>query len=187
MLGAVVTPAWAALAPTPRQTPGPFYPWDLPLETDNDLVRVQDQAAALGEAMHLVGRVLDTDGAPVADATVEIWQCDANGRYHHVRDGGRKPLDSGFQGYGRTRAAEDGRYRFRTIRPVPYAGRTPHIHLRVRKGQAERLTTQIYIAGHPRNRHDGLYDPRLAVDVLETQQADAIWEARFDVVVPQAS
>ena len=92
-------------------------------------------------------------------------------------------MDPGFQGIGRARTDAEGRYRFRTIKPVPYAGRTPHIHLRVSSGEQERLTTQLYIADHPRNARDGLYDPRLAVPVEPDAEASPLGQARFDVVV----
>lgn len=181
-MGAALTPVWARQT-TPRQTAGPFYPWTAPEEDDADLTAVAGQAPALGEHLILTGQVWKTGGDALAGALVEIWQCDANGRYHHVRDGGRAPMDPGFQGIGRARTDAEGRYRFRTIKPVPYAGRTPHIHLRVSSGEQERLTTQLYIADHPRNARDGLYDPRLAVPVEPDAEASPLWQARFDVVV----
>jgi len=148
--------ALAGLTPTPRQTRGPFYPVNFPLDSDNDLVRVKGRAArAMGDVAHLMGRVLDTQGKPVPGARVEIWQCDAGGVYHHPGDGGRP--DEDFQAYGRTLAGKDGAYRFRTIRPVPYPGRAPHIHIAVRAGGFDALATQLYIAGHPLNERDFIY------------------------------
>jgi len=152
------TPAFAALKPTPRQTRGPFYPETFPLDSDNDLVRVTGRAAqAMGEVTHLSGRVLDTDGKPVANARIEIWQCDANGIYHHPGDRRAARVDGNFQGYGRTRATDKGGYRFRTIKPVPYPGRTPHIHVAVAAPGFAGLSSQIYIEGHPQNARDFLY------------------------------
>ena len=148
--------ALASLKATPPQSRGPFYPVRFPLDSDNDLVRVKGRAArALGEVSHLVGRVLDTAGKPVPGARVEIWQCDAGGVYHHPGDAGRP--DHGFQGYGRTVAGKDGGYRFRTIKPVPYPGRAPHIHIAVRAGGFDELVTQLYIAGHKLNGRDFIY------------------------------
>lgn len=153
--------AWGATSVvTPRQTEGPFYPRNWSGDVDNDLVRVRGAAAqALGRVAHVMGRVLDIQGKPVADALVEIWQCDANGRYRHPGDTSLfgRARDVGFQGYGRTVVTADGGYRFRTIRPVAYAGRAPHIHVRVKHADREVLTTQLYVAGDPLNERDGLY------------------------------
>jgi protocatechuate 3,4-dioxygenase beta subunit len=154
-----IAPAWAALVATPPQTTGPFYPRDLPLDRDNDLARVEGAVAlAQGQLTHVFGRVLDREGRPLAGARVEIWQCNAFGRYHHPRDTRDAPLDPGFQGYGETVSAIDGGYRFRTIRPVPYPGRTPHIHFAVKAPGSGRLVTQMYVADEPGNARDGLYN-----------------------------
>jgi protocatechuate 3,4-dioxygenase beta subunit len=147
----------ASTMPTPRATEGPFYPTTLPLDSDNDLVSVSGhQAQARGTIAHVSGRVLDSAGKPVANARVEIWQCDWQGIYLHPRDGGQNRRDTGFQGFGATTTAADGSYRFRTIRPVAYAGRTPHIHYKVKAGNRE-LTTQMYVAGEAGNERDFLY------------------------------
>jgi protocatechuate 3,4-dioxygenase, beta subunit len=147
----------ARLVVTPGQTEGPFYPVSFPTDMDSDLVRVQGRAAqALGQVAHVGGRVLNRRGEPVRGATVEIWQCDANGVYNHPRQPGLQRRDAAFQGYGRAQAADDGRYSFRTIRPVAYPGRTPHIHFKVHAPGAGRLTTQMYIAGERQNASDGL-------------------------------
>ncbi len=147
----------AALIATPSQTEGPFYPTALPADTDNDLVQVRGQAAqAMGTVLHLQGRVLDLNGRPVEGALVEIWQCDAQGIYDHPRQPGRERRDSAFQGYGRMMAA-DGRYSFRTLRPVAYPGRTPHIHVKVATAGGGLLTSQFYIAGEPGNERDGIF------------------------------
>jgi len=147
------------LSPTPRQTEGPFYPVDWAGDVDNDLVVVRGEAArAQGQIAHVMGRVFGPDGAQVAGATVEIWQCDAGGRYLHPGDMSffAASRDKGFQGRGRTLTSSDGSYRFRTIRPVAYSGRAPHIHFRVKRENREVLTTQLYVAGDPDNARDGL-------------------------------
>jgi protocatechuate 3,4-dioxygenase beta subunit len=142
---------------TPGQTEGPFYPLSFPADMDNDLVRVQGRAAdALGQVTHIGGRVLNKRGEPVRGAMLEIWQCDANGIYNHPRQPGLQRRDAAFQGYGRTETAADGGYSFRTIRPVAYPGRTPHIHFKVHAPGVGRLTTQMYIAGERLNGSDGL-------------------------------
>ena len=146
------------LPPTPAQTAGPFYPVAFPPDSDNDLVHVAGRAAAArGTVAEIGGRVLDRSGRALAGAQVEIWQCDAHGRYHHVGDRrADRPLDDNFQGYGRTVTDEAGRYRFLTIRPVPYPGRTPHIHFAVVGRGFDRLVTQMYVAGEPENDRDGV-------------------------------
>jgi protocatechuate 3,4-dioxygenase beta subunit len=151
------TAARSGLIVTPGQTEGPFYPTYLPADTDADLVRIQGQKAqALGQVAHIAGRVLNRRGEAVRGAHVEIWQCDANSIYNHPSQPGLQRRDSAFQGYGRTEVAADGGYRFRTIRPVPYPGRTPHIHFKVHAPGAGRLTTQMYIAGERQNATDGV-------------------------------
>jgi protocatechuate 3,4-dioxygenase beta subunit len=146
---------------TPPLTEGPFYPDKLPLDTDNDLIVINDRITpAVGEITHLTGRVLGPTGTPVRNATVEIWQCDANAVYIHSGDNGssRSQQDRNFQGFGRFATSASGEYYFRTIKPVPYPGRpAPHIHVKVKRGGRELLTTQIMIAGHPGNRRDGVF------------------------------
>ncbi len=154
----LIVPAWAAVR-TPRSTEGPFYPQarDMPLDTDNDLTRVAGKTGvAGGDLLDFSGRVLDEKDQPLAGAVVEIWQCNHLGRYHDERDGSSAPRDPNFQGFGKTVADAEGRYRFRTIRPVAYPGRTPHIHFKVKmKGYGE-LTSQIFIDGEPGNARDGV-------------------------------
>ena len=148
------------LTKTPAQTEGPFYPNKLPLDTDNDLIIVNDGITpAVGEITHLTGKVVDLKGNPVRNALVEIWQCDAKGVYLHTRDSGPKAdkQDKNFQGFGRFLTGSTGEYYFRTIKPVPYPGRTPHIHVKVKKGGKELLTTQCYVKGEAGNARDGVY------------------------------
>jgi protocatechuate 3,4-dioxygenase beta subunit len=143
---------------TPKQTEGPFYPDKLPLDTDNDLLIVNDSITrAIGKITHLTGRILDAKGNPVNNALVEIWQCDAGGVYIHTKDSSRKKPDKNFQGFGRFLTASSGEYYFRTVKPVAYPGRTPHIHFKIKKGGKELLTTQCYIKGEPRNEKDGIF------------------------------
>ena len=148
------------LAPTPPREEGPFYPDRLPLDTDNDLIIVSDRLTpAVGEITHLTGRILNATGSPIRNVTVEIWQCDAKQVYLHTRDSSRKEdqRDKNFQGFGRFVTGSTGEYYFRTIKPVPYPGRTPHIHFKVKKSRKELLTTQLYIKGHAGNEKDGIW------------------------------
>jgi len=164
------------LAATPEREEGPFYPDKLPLDTDNDLIIVNDNLTpAVGEITHLTGRVLDATGSPIRNATVEIWQCDANQVYYHTgdSDGKKDQQDRNFQGFGRFITGSTGAYYFRTIKPVPYPGRpAPHIHFKVKKGDRELLTTQMNIAGHPGNEVDGVASGGLGVFDRELLRVD---------------
>jgi protocatechuate 3,4-dioxygenase beta subunit len=194
VLGAAREIDAAALATTPPQTAGPFYPLALPPDSDNDLVQIAGRAeTAKGTITYLSGHVLDPTGRPISGARVEIWQCDANGRYHYVRDDrADRPLDENFQGYGQTTTDESGRYHFRTIRPVPYPGRTPHIHFAISARGSPHLVTQMYVAGEPGNDHDGVLmgipDPaaraRLIVPLrpASAAQPDAL-AGNFDIIL----
>lgn len=175
--------------PTPAQMAGPFYPVEPPLDRDNDLTRVEGASGvAQGRVTDLTGRVRDVNGRPLAGARIEIWQCDAYGRYHHPRDPG--PRDPNFQGFGHTVTDAEGRYRFRTIRPVPYPGRTPHIHIAVFRDGEEPFVTQLYVKREPRNDADFLFrriapERRALVlaDFLPATDPDAELRAVFDLVL----
>jgi len=181
------------LARTPRMTEGPFYPDKLPLDTDNDLLIVNNSITpAVGDVTHLTGRVLSSSGEPIRNTVVEIWQVDNRGVYLHSADSSRKQRDTNFQGFGRCATGPNGEYYFRTIKPVPYTGRTPHIHVRVKKGNRELLTTQIFINGHPQNKRDGVladirdpFDRELVLVDFKPIAESKVGElaARFDVVV----
>jgi protocatechuate 3,4-dioxygenase beta subunit len=160
-LGARAQPAPARRA-TPSQSEGPFYPVDFPKDVDYDLLRNGSLTYPVGQAAWLEGSVSDLAGRPVSGALVEIWQCDGAGHYHHAGDGGK--ADNRFQGFGRVTAGADGSYRFRTIRPVAYGGRTPHIHVKVRLGRRDLLTTQLYVANDPGNARDFLWQRMNAGD-----------------------
>jgi protocatechuate 3,4-dioxygenase, beta subunit len=182
-----------ALTRTPKQTQGPFYPDQLPLDTDNDLIILNNGVTpAVGEIAWLSGRILDEHGEPVRNALVEIWQADNNGAYIHTKSGNAAKRDGNFQGFGRFLTGSNGEYVFRTIKPVPYGPRAPHIHLAVRiKGKKE-LITQCYIKGHERNERDGVYkgikdakqreSVSLAFDSLKGSKAGEL-SARWDVVL----
>lgn len=159
ILGATAMTApgvFAELIETPRQTEGPFYPDKMPLDTDNDLLVINDSITpGVGEITHLGGRVLDAKGNPVRNAFVEIWQVDNNAVYINSNDKtNRANQDTNFQGYGRFLTDSKGHYYFRTIKPVPYPGRTPHIHVAISRGGKRVLTTQLYVKDHPNNPKD---------------------------------
>ena len=140
---------------TPRQTEGPFYPDHLPLDTDNDLIIVNDDITpAVGEITHLSGHILDSKGNPIRDALVEIWQVDNNGIYLHTGSNNHAVRDRNFQGFGRFLTGSSGEYYFRTIKPTLYPGRTRHIHFAIKMKGREKWTTQCYVKGEPQNAKD---------------------------------
>lgn len=175
----------AARQPTPSQTEGPFYPVSLPKDSDFDLLRNGTLDYGRGQPAWVEGSVTDLQGKPVAGAQVEIWQCDEAGHYHHPGDGGK--ADPAFQGFGRVTVGADGRYRFRTIRPVAYSSRTPHIHVKVKLASRELLTTQLYVAGDPHNERDFLWrnlrpEARAALTVPFQPGGDGL-RANFPIVL----
>ena len=161
-LGAAFFTAPGAFAAALQQTPnvgfGPFYPDHLPLDTDNDLILINDALTpAVGEISYVSGRVLGPDGKPIRNAMVEIWEADRNGIYIHSGSGGDKAkADKNFQGYGRFLTGESGEYLFRTIKPVAYTGRCPHIHYAVKLPGRDKWTTELHIKDHPLNAKDGV-------------------------------
>ena len=181
----------AALEPTPRDAEGPFYPVRFPADVDSDLAQVQGRAkGARGTLLYLSGRVLAPDGSALSGTKVELWQCDALGRYHHV-DGDPGERDDNFQGYGVATADADGRYAFRTIRPVPYGGRPPHLHFKLTHARARTLTTQLYPRGESAERGFGFgLSDRSARARLELEIGKAAGResgalaARYDFVLP---
>jgi protocatechuate 3,4-dioxygenase beta subunit len=196
--------SWPALASSRRtvagMTDGPFYPpqawreqWS---DWDADLSRVQRDGRTLsarGEHLGLELRLADVNGRAIDGAEVEIWQCDALAVYHHPRV--RRvagQYDEGFQGFGATRSGADGHLRFRSIKPVPYPGRTPHIHIKIRHAAFGDVTSQLFIAGDPGNARDFLWRAVDEADraMLEMQLQPAAadsglrWQVRQALVVP---
>lgn len=182
-------------------TEGPFYPARAWRERqhgdwDADLTRVERSgrvSAARGELLGLEGQVVDGKGRVIDGAEVEIWQCDTLGHYTHPSHSvGADGFDEGFQGFGAARTDADGRVRFRTIRPVPYPGRTPHIHIRVRHASFGERTSQLFVADDPGNARDFLWralsaDDRAAL-AMRLEPAPAAsglrWLVRQPWVVP---
>ena len=180
-----------ALDATPRDAEGPFYPTRIPAEADADLTRVAGRPTpAKGTPLELSGRVLASDGKPLAGAKVELWQCDSLGRYHHV-DGDPGTRDENFQGYGVTMTDAEGRYAFRTIRPVPYGGRPPHLHFKLAHASAQPLTTQLYPRGDSAERGMGFglsgRDTRTRLEFAASAgKAPGALAATYDFVLTKA-
>jgi protocatechuate 3,4-dioxygenase beta subunit len=147
-----------ALTLTPRATEGPYYPDHLPLDQDNNLLQIMgNQAPATGIITEFGGRVLDVDGKALSAASVELWQADTHGCYIHSKGAPKaKERDPQFQGFGKITTNDKGEYRFRTIKPAAYPGRTRHFHIAVLHHGKRLLTTQLYFAGEPQNEKDGI-------------------------------
>jgi protocatechuate 3,4-dioxygenase beta subunit len=185
------------LVRTPTITEGPFYPDKLPLDTDNDLLVINDGITpAVGTITHLSGRVLDARGEPIRGALVKIWQVDNNGCYIHSRSPNQDRRDTHFQGFGKFLTGSTGEYYFRTIKPVPYADRTvrrtPHIHVAIELKGRQRFTTQFFIKGYPQNQEDAIFravtDPKARATVehdFTPMEGSRIGEvaAAFDIVM----
>ena len=162
---------------TSTQTIGPFYPVARPLDQDADLTRIGSSSTpAKGQVIEVMGRVLGPDGRPIPGAKLDIWQANAAGRYAHPGDTNPAPLDPGFQGAALLTADAEGRYRFRTVKPGLYPGRTQHIHFDV-SGRSQRLITQMYFPGEAGN----------ADDVLLSRLQGARREAMIAKLAPEAS
>ena len=182
-----------------RNLAAPVY-GHLPLgEADNDLTR-QHAGEPLGERIVVAGRVLDEDGRPVREALVELWQCNAAGRYRHARDTHPAPIDPNFTGAGRTLTDADGWYRFTTIKPGAYpwmnhpnAWRPAHIHFSLfGRSLATRLVTQMYFPNDPLCAYDPMFqsvrDPRAQqrlVSSFDLALTEPNWALgyRFDIVL----
>lgn len=175
---------------TPAQMLGPFYPLQPDSRAGNDLARVE-RGRAQGVPLRIVGGVRDTAGRALPGVLVEIWQTNAHGRYHHPHDDSPQPLDPNFQGYGRATTDADGTYRFATIEPVAYPGRTPHVHFRLSRGSQELLVTQMYLPeAAATNERDGLYrsvgDAAARRLLLGVAEPGASGTLRFDIVLAAA-
>jgi protocatechuate 3,4-dioxygenase, beta subunit len=181
------------LVRTPAQTEGPFYPDKLPLDTDNDLIVINDQLTpSVGTITWLSGRLLDLAGNPIRNATIEIWQCDNNGAYLHSGTSNADKRDTNFQGFGRFLTGSTGEYLFRTIKPVAYPGRTPHIHFCVKMKGKKEFVTQCYVKGDPGNERDGIWrslrDPKqrdaVTIDFAPIKESKlGELAAKFDIVL----
>ncbi len=182
-----------ALTRTARDAEGPFYPDKMPLDTDNDLLILNDATTpGVGAVTYLSGIVMDLNGQPVRNALVEIWQVDNNGVYIHTQAGNKEKADKNFQGYGRFLTDRKGRYYFRTIKPPRYPARTPHIHYAVSHKNRRVLTTQLYIEGEKLNADDFLYKRIGKPDLQKTvtvpfkpveNSKNGEFTAHFDIVV----
>ena len=187
-----------ALASTPSNPEGPFYPRRVRADKDTDLTFINGhRKRAEGQVIRITGEVLDLEGRPVEGATVDIWQANAHGRYDHPDDPATAPLDPDFQGRGVVKTDAKGRYSFVTIKPGAYAAggggewrRPPHIHFKISHRGYEPLTTQMYFAGEPLNDTDRLLqavpeDSRELL-IVEFDESGSVPRGHFPIVLARA-
>jgi len=182
------------LAATPPETEGPFFPENTSVESDVDLTRLAGRGErAAGQVIEVRGRVLGSNGQPIAGARVQLWQANAAGRYAHTADAGNSaPLDPNFQGYAAIESGADGTFRFTTIKPGGYlvaaeGPRTPHLHWKIAANGRE-LTTQSYFPDEPANDTDFLIramqtDPRVLIARAGVSGAEGVPGYDWDVVL----
>ena len=178
---------------TPSQARGPFYPRQFPVDKDFDLTTTAGTSGvAFGQIVTVSGQVTDRSGAGQPGTLIEIWQVNGHGRYHHVDDPSDKPIDPNFQGYGAVLTDAEGRYSFRTVKPIAYPGRAPHIHFALTPKTGRSLVTQMYVAGSPENEADFLLssirdkNQRNSLIVSFATVGGGELQGQFDIVLPKA-
>lgn len=158
-----------ALLPLPQgatELSGPRFSESVLYSGHDDLTRQVKGGEAAGQRIVVTGRVVDENGDPLPRTLVEVWQCNAAGRYHHDKDNHDAPLDPYFIGGGRMITDENGAYRFTSIKPGAYpwrnhhnAWRPAHIHFSVfGRTMLERLITQMYFPGDPLLGYDPIFN-----------------------------
>jgi protocatechuate 3,4-dioxygenase, beta subunit len=180
------------LKATPQDVEGPYYPKSWRGDVDNDLTTFNGKKYGGGIPMVLSGRVRAENGALLSNALVEIWQIDDAGEYRHPDFGGEGPATRGFQGYGRMQTNESGLYFFKTIKPIGYSGRPPHVHFKVMLSGYQDLITEMYFAGENaegsmwQKYFGGFSKERDLLTVLPKTQRDGATdgiEVAFDIVL----
>ena len=160
---------------TPTDSEGPFYPVEpIPLRTNLLL----DTKLLEAQSMQLSGRVVNQRGQPLADAKIEIWQCDRNGIYQHPAQNRHEQFDQNFAGYAAQLTDKNGGYNFTTLYPAPYPGRPPHIHAKIWYDNQQLLTTQLY----PKDTAS-VSNPREALQITPAPDANGLLTAPFTFVV----
>ena len=193
----LLLPALARAATiTPSQVEGPFHPIEEQADTDIDLTIIEGHAErAEGDVILVEGRVLDSEGRPIHNALVDVWQANHHGRYAHEGDPNTAPLDPNFQGWGLMKSAEDGHYGFKTIKPGAYplkflgyeGWRCQHIHFKVSHADYADLTTQMYFKGDPLIEQDEEIakapadQQHLLIADSTTDEATGLPKYRFDI------
>lgn len=163
LVGAAITGSAVSNAlrlATPRELEGPFYPTKDQNDRDADLTKI-DGRRGVAQGSHIVifGQILNLEQRPIKDATIDIWQANAHGRYNHPNDPNPQPPDPNFQGWAIISSGDNGDFRFKTVMPGAYPAsktwiRPPHIHFKISKPGYTTLTTQMYFPGEELNKTD---------------------------------
>jgi protocatechuate 3,4-dioxygenase beta subunit len=167
------------LVSTSSQDLGPFYPIVRPADHDADLTRLKGRnGTAMGQPINVIGRIVDLRGNPIRGARLEVWQCNAAGRYDHPGDRANPAaLDQNFQGFARLATDRDGQFKIRSVKPkdydTPIGRRTPHIHFSI-DGHAERLVTQMYFPNEPLNEVDFLLKNAVSKESVLAEAIDPL-------------
>lgn len=184
-----------AAHPTPPEIEGPFYPVVIQKDQDFDLTNIDGHTKrAEGEPIVVEGKVVDTNGEAVSDATVDIWQACASGKYSHPHDPNPAPADPDFQGWAIVPSGSDGGFRFKTIMPGTYPASTdwtrpPHIHFKVSKRGYVELITQMYFPDHPLNEDDHLLKRKSSEEqglMIAAKTSEDPKTFRYRIVLQQA-
>lgn len=187
--------AYAKSSPTPPEIEGPFYPVVQQKDKDFDLTRIiGHKEPAKGQTVHISGRVLDTDGNPIENVSVELWQANAAGRYAHPRDTSKAPLDPHFQGWAIVPSGKDGTFTFKTVKPGTYQAaqdwtRPPHIHFKATKFGYQPITTQMYFPAEPLNKIDALLQRKNKSEqalMIATAVKDKPHHYQYDLILAKA-
>lgn len=193
-LAGVIATQTSAKSLTPTEVEGPFYPITPQKDKDADLTQVEGKAGiAKGEIIEVSGQVFDQDGNPVEDVTIDLWQANSFGKYHHPHDNSEAPIDENFQAWAILQSGKQGKFKFKTIIPGAYPlgasqQRTPHIHFKIGKHGFLPLLTQMYFPDHPLNHQDGLFKRKSAKEqalMTAKKLSKTGNHYRFDFVIEQ--
>jgi protocatechuate 3,4-dioxygenase beta subunit len=185
----------SASEPTPKEIKGPFYPLNAQKDRDFDLTQVAGKSGvAKGKVVFVEGRVLDSHDKPIENATVDIWQANAAGKYNHPHDTYDAPIDPNFQGWAIVQSGENGKFRFKTIIPGIYPAtetwdRPPHIHFKVTKKGYVELVTQMYFPDHKLNTPDLLLakkSKKQQAQMIATKIKGKQHSLRYNIVLKKA-
>jgi len=180
---------------TPPETEGPFYPIVAQSDKDFDLTLIAGHdSLAKGRHIYVKGKIIDTEGRPVPKASVDLWQANAAGRYHHPHDENTAPIDEDFQSWAILSSNSEGKFTFKTVFPGAYPvsdnwARPPHIHFKITKKGFVEVITQMYFPDQALNMIDRLIqrksaaEQKLMIATLSPVEADTY---EYTVVVEKA-